>query len=569
MGWFVGILGKNQSLKKKLPSLFSEAAFQTETESFFIAGGGLDSTFHFKNDIDSKSGWIASGIGISTGDAPHLFHQSHWDNSIEYGADYLHKINGHFAVAKWDEHQVELITDQLGMRNIFLHKGDNFIVFSTRLDWIIKLVPKASIAWRNFGSRWLAINQFSSQSFVHKIQRISQGGVGVIKANEVKINHQRWQYKELDTSPEDFKNSLLAFSTIPLKDGRSLSLGLSGGLDSRTLLATLLQVPEQDWVLHTFGEKDHPDLQTAAELNRLFGRTHHIFHEKIPNAQLLEKLIPEYIGQTLFTASPSHLVGFQAYQRLSELNLSVVDGAFGEIARRRFMVSILLRAKKAVVDKDVDSLLPHLKLQKADIFTEDCNMLMLEGFRQDLSEELHAMPDTTEIGLENWLDFFTIRTRVHNTAGPEQARSDAYLLNYMPFLQPELIQQALNLPLHYRKNAKLFRQHIKEVAPELQKSPLIKGSVSYPYWMKDVSSALWMRIKQKLGKHYSSTLQADFLIELEEYVRDIFSSQSAQEFPAYDHQKIEQLITGFYDDKNMAIANELNWCLAFEVFRRL
>jgi hypothetical protein len=570
MGWFIGLTGHNRNLKSKILEIVSEPTLQVNGEDFYVAGGGLENTFYYRSSEQPATGWMAAGIGISTGTNPTLLGIDSWEKALAEGAGYLHSLNGHFAIVKWKPNEIELITDQLGIRNIFVIQDDDYCLFSTRLDWILNLISETEINWQVFGSRWLGINQFSNKSFIRRVERVSQGGTAIIQDGKLHLSQQRWNLSfQVSTDKQDFKQSLLAFSTLPLKEDQRLSLGLSGGLDSRTLFASLLQIPKQQWGLHTFGEPHHPDLKTAEKLNTEFGRTHHIFREHIPEASKLIDLIPDYVGQTMFTAAPSHLIGFQAYAKLQELNLSIVDGAFGEIARRRFMVSVLLRAKKAVMEKDAEALLPYFKLHRADIFQQEITQIMLNGFLEELETELKAMPEVSDIGLENWLDLFTIRTRVHNTAGPEQARSDSLVFNYMPFLQPELIRMAINLPLSERKNARLFRQIIRDSAPALQKTPLVKGAVSYPYWMKDISSALWMRLKKKLGKEHHSSLQADFLLKIEDYVRDLFSSQSAREFSPYDQNKIQDLVTGFYDKENHAFAHELNWALAFEVFRRL
>ncbi|MEX0719785.1 MAG: hypothetical protein WD059_03895 [Balneolaceae bacterium] len=567
MGWFIGVFGQNKSLKNRISAVCQQPLFTAENETFYIAGGGHPQTIHFKNRQESSLGWMASGIGISIEAEPRFLNKNSWGNEISKGTENLHQKNGHFALAKWEQNKLELVTDQLGMRNIFIHQGEGFMLFSTRLDWLMKLVP-TTINWKKFGSRWMAINQFSSDSFVNGIQRLSQGGHAIITPEKVSVTNKRWDYKEQNSSDEQFKQSLFYFTAIALKENRPLSLGLSGGLDSRTLFATLLSQPDADWRLHTFGEENHPDLNTAKALNSSYGRQHYVFHEEIPQASQLINMLPDFIGQTLFTSTPSHLVGFQAYQKIADLNLSVVDGGFGEIARRRFLVSLLLLGKKALLNKNTDGILPFFRLPRADIFTEACNAEMMEGFREELSTEIDAMPEIAETGIENWLDLFSIRTRVPNGAGPEQARSDSHLFNYMPFLQPQLIQQAINLPLTQRKEARLFREIISKEAPELQNVELVKGSVSYPYWMKDLSSAVWMRLKQKAGKNYTSTQQEKFLLVLEEYVRDLFYSSSARNFTEYDQAKVQKLITGFYEDKNTSFAHELSWLLAFEVFRR-
>lgn len=570
MGWFIGITGRNQSLKDSILSFSGSHKMKSETQSFFLVGGGHPDTTHFHEDNAQNSGWIASGTGISRGENLKLYNRFDWNQSIQKGVQHLHQINGHFAVCRWNEHEVELITDQLGIRNIFIHKGDDFVLFSTRFDWIKKLVPDTSVNWENFGSRWLAINQFSTKSFLHDIERLSQGGHAIINAEEaVKTSNKRWNYTKQDVTPEEVKNTLYSFTTLALNEERPLSVGLSGGIDSRTIFAALMKNPDANWLLHTFGEEDHPDMKTAIKLNHYYRRKHQLFLPKMPTAHELEHLIPDYVGQTMLTTPLFDVIPLQSYKQIKELGLAVIDGGLGEIGRRRYLVGLLLKARKALFEKNVDGILPFLINHRADIFTEEVNRLMQSGMKKELTEEIEAMPEINEIGIENWLDLFSIRTRVLNAGGPEQSRSDSEFMSYMPFIQPGFVKQVLSLPAQERKNAKLFRSIIKENAPELQKIPLIKGDYSYPYWMKDIGSSVWMRIKQKLGMNYESSLPVNFLMIMEEYVRDLYGSKSAQEFTGYDHQKIDTLITGFYDEQNPDLAHQLNWWLVFEVFRRL
>ena len=568
MGWFIGISGRNQSLKESVRSLGAEHSFSTGSEGLFLLAGGHQQTTHFQHD-GHASGWTASGTGISTGDNPTLFNQSDWAQAIPKGANHLHQLNGHFAVCRWNKDQVELFTDQFGIRNIFIHRGDDFVLFSTRLDWIKKLIPDTSLNWERFGSRWLAINQFSAGSFMHGIDRLSQGGYAEISSGEVNSSNKRWIFSKQERTPEEVKGSLYKFTALGLNEERPLSIGLSGGIDSRTIFAALMRKPQANWLLHTFGEQDHPDVETAIKLNHYYQRKHHLLSLEMPKEHELEKLIEDYIGQTMLTAVPQNIIALQAYKKIKELNLAVIDGGLGEIGRRRYLVGLLLKAKKALLDKNVQEILPHLSDFKADIFTGEIKRKMQSGMEAELTEELEAMPEINEIGIENWLDLFSIRTRVLNAGGPEQSRSDSHFMSYMPFIQPDFVKKVLSLPADERKNAKLFRSIISENAPKLQKVPLIKGDFSYPYRMKDIGSSVWMRIKKKLGLKYESSLPVDFLMTMEEYVRDLHSSQSAKEFSAYDHEKIDRLITGFYDEKDRTLAHQLNWWLAFETFRRI
>ena len=53
--------------------------------------------------------------------------------------------------------------------------------------------------------------------------------------------------------------------------GKHISLALSGGIDSRTLLAFLLQHKRNDFEVHTWGDENNFDVQIAKRIaNNIF-----------------------------------------------------------------------------------------------------------------------------------------------------------------------------------------------------------------------------------------------------------------------------------------------------------
>ena len=85
------------------------------------------------------------------------------------------------------------------------------------------------------------------------------------------------------------------------------------------------------------------------------------------------------------------------------------------------------------------------------------------------------------IGIDNWIDLFALRTRLPNASAPEQARSDSEFINYMPFIQPAFLKRVFETPVPERKNSKIFHEIIDDNSPMLKHFPLVKDGVIYPF----------------------------------------------------------------------------------------
>ncbi|HYA93538.1 MAG TPA: hypothetical protein VEK32_18770, partial [Thermodesulfobacteriota bacterium] len=75
----------------------------------------------------------------------HSFYTDHSDTEVivhlyeEYGKDFVHKINGMFAVALWDEKQEKfiLIRDRMGVKPIFYTMIGDQIIFGSEIKAIL------------------------------------------------------------------------------------------------------------------------------------------------------------------------------------------------------------------------------------------------------------------------------------------------------------------------------------------------------------------------------------------------------------------------------------------------
>ncbi len=566
MSSFIGVTGKKAAFQEKIKNLLPTPGFSFEHQSLFICADVHPQTTFFHQNSDEQFGWIVCGIGISSGEQNRVLQQKDWTSAFQSGIDVQTELNGHFAIAKWDRNQIELTTDQIGMRNIFIHRGKDFTLFSTRLDWLIHLIPDTPINWHTFGSNWLAINPFSSGCIIKSIDRLAQGGKASITPSEYSFSNTRWQPS--GHSEFNFEETLTNITSAALSTFNKTSLGLSGGLDSRVLFATLLANKSDIWDLYTFDNSGHPDTEIAKKLIAPFGRNHKVIPTSIPDPDELISDLKELSLRSQFTTSIAELPVISGYRSLSQEGLYTLDGAFGEIGRRRYLRGLELREKNNLAQWSSHHLHPYFKSAKADIFSQDVLQQMETGFFEEFDREVKAMPSVDEFGISNWLDLFTIRTRAQNLYGSKQGVIDETLFHFMPFLQPSVLNALLLTPAKERNNAKLFRSIIQQNASQLTKLPLVKGDESYPYWMKDISAMVWMKTKQKLSVNFNDESLINMVFSLEEFVRDTFSSQNFRKYEAYDLTKIDSLINQFYDEGDLSLTTNLSWFISFEVFRQ-
>lgn len=573
MGWITGLAGIfSETELQKTKSLHSSSFYSFQTGNFYVAAGGIPETILGSISETDSSGWVVSGLGIKYENGVASFmNKNNWEMELSNKNFSQYKLNGHFAAVRRNENQVELFTDQLGIRKIYLAKINNCFAFSTRLDWLLKQIKNVTIDWEEFGSRWLLYNQISIKSFVKSVEILSQGGRAIINFDSLSLNvsNRPW-HPDLVPSTNHTKNyisTLSDFTICGIENEKKLSLALSGGIDSRILLALLISSKSDNWGVHSFNFINHPDTKIAAEISKKLNLEHFFWEPSIPPADKIISLLSEYVGETALAAPVSKYLLLQFYSELNNQNKIVIDGAYGELARRRFLNSFLVKGKDAIYNNEVEKIIPLLKYSHSNIFKDDYVRLMQIGIRKQLNEVFNSMPSVKDFGIENWLDLFALRNRfVHSAV--EQSRSDKSLVNYMPFGQPSFIKKVFETPVKERNNSKLFYKIIKDFSPTLAHIPFVKGDTTYPFGLGSITTSIWVKLKAKLGFSYKDDFLLKFLGTLSEYSQDTINSQDFISCEYYDHNKVKEIVEGYYRRNNFSLANDLNWWLTFELWRR-
>ncbi len=574
MSWMLGWLSDNLPVDaaQVLSSGHPEALFKASNSHLCILAGGMARTLcHGSNPPQARpsgAGWLVCGLGIrKIDDHCSFLSESDWQSllSSEYVSDFR-AIDGHFIACRWAEEKVELFSDQLGLRTLYVAQADEGVFFSTRIDWLSELVKGASVDFRQLGPRWMSFNQFSYQSGLHGVQRLGPGGYGILTARSVQLRSEPWLPANTnDANESTFLSHLQALTNPELQADERISLGLSGGLDSRTLLAVLLN-RKAAFDAHIFGGQSDPDVRTAITIARDEQLRTVLFDDPVPDTDACVRLLQEYAAQAHLCEPVTSIVRLRYYDRIRKQNKLMMDGGFGELLRRQYLNRLLYRGRAALKTLDPGAIAPFLSVDRGRIFTDETWKMMEEGVALQLEGVLEDMPPMEELGEGNFLDILAIRTRVPNWGSPEQARLDSTVLNYMPFVQPSLLNLAFSLPVSRRANGRIFRRLINSVHPSLSRYPLSKAGTTYPFKLNTVEAWAWTKVKSRLGRPYQDTLRHRVLERVKPFVLDTLDSSDVRTYGAYDREYVSSMVREYYSG-NLQRANTVDWWLTFELWR--
>ena len=567
MSWLFGAVNVPTSVLNEARGLIHQTPLllvEDVSSGFCIAAGGLGATCPHSPLSTKDSGWVVSGIGIRSGlKECHVYNTSDWNEALKVHELDRTTIQGHFVIVRWDGQGVHCYTDTLGVRTLYFSRVDNGVVFSTRLDWLAKLTRAQEIDYRVFGSQWLTFNQLSDDCLLYDLERLPAGGyLYANRTGYTRTSSSPWSPSWKEARVEEFISTLQAFAAPRFPESMQTTLGLSGGLDSRLLLAAS-QNPLP--AVHTFGPASLPDVQIASAIAGDLSLNHRIIYEPVPDEAECLRLLNEQVIQNNAITSASACLGLRYFGLLNDAGLAMIDGGFGEIARRQFLNRLLIRGKNYLEKEDFEAAFPLLYTPRPSLFNLGTQRAMREGALDQFINRWHSLPHHSEIGFANKLDLFSIRTRLPNFFGFEQNRLDGYVLNYMPFAQIPVLETTLGLPIPKRKNGRLFRALIRKMHRSLTRYPLAKGSARVAFNMNPLISSGLLKLQKKVSPKQDPQ-QHLFLQRIQSFALERLHSRDVREYEAYDFQVIKERVTAYYRGQTQHAAF-VDWWLAFDVWR--
>ena len=501
-------------------------------------------------------------------------------------ADYLQNLQGHYVIATWDlnAQSISFTLDPLGIRPIYIYKKENHgnknvgakadpkkqvIYFSTRLDWLSKVMENPMLNISALGSFWYNINQITGSPFLEDVIAPDGGTQTTINVYGIRTEHlQKLNYKHTFNDAHFIKE--LQQISNP-KTHLTNSISLSGGLDSRVILA--LRAAEDmgneaaKIGTHSFGEKGDRDVHIARKISHLIDTNHREFGIEPLTFKNDARQIIDFVAQTQGTALCSESFLGDIMTRLNAEDLFITDGGFGEIHRRQFL------EKLTFFKNDINKIQPKdladaLSREGASIFCPSFENQLRAQRKQGIWQKWQKACRLAENDIGKAADLFSLSTRVKNISRMNQGWFDAQITNYMPFIQPSVLESTLLIDTDLKKNVKLFKSIIRKHS-DLHKIPLAKEGITYPFFLPSIIQKLLLKAQSYIRIRTTSEIgyQARFLNKNRDYVLDRLHAQQTRENEIYHYDHIYHTISSYYAGEYSNAQFVLAW-LTFDIFNK-
>jgi len=573
MSSLIGYIGKpSATITQKFASVSSKFQFVYQKGLLtLLADASLPTTLH--SAPSTSKNWVVVGTGLFTSPNDSRFMTAKdWEQLLdtENPLPRLLQQDGHFLLLSWDDNKMTVYTDATGLKSLYYFRIPGGILFSDSHDFLVRTV-KPGLNLSEFGSHWLLFNKISDKSIFSNVKRLVGGNsitITIEKSSHITETGFQWipSLTKTSWSNNEYYQTLDSLVSVTSSDKKK-SLSLSGGMDSRVLLALMLKDPRQQIHTHTFGESDASDYRIARKLADTFH--FHIDHHFSGLTSIDQALshIRAYTNLTQVNNPASAFLQFQNYYLLDSTNYFIIDGGFGEIWRREFFVKLFLTGESAIQKRSLKDILPALRLHRADIFNGDAVKEMECGIASELNNLFDYLPSLSDVTFEDWLDIFAIKTRLLNYYANEQSVLDSIIQNVMPFASLKLLNNLCSIPVSKRKNGKLFREIIRMSKPELAEFRLAKNDLTVSFSASTLQLRILKKLSRFLKKSGGKRDAPKLLTLLKPYILDTLESADFKQYPYYNTDAIRDMADRFYET-GTDYADELDWWLAFEVFRQ-
>lgn len=465
--------------------------------------------------------------------------------------------------------EVIIQNDPLGISTLYYRETERGIWFCSNpliLGEISEI--RASIDFAALGQYWLLTNPFGNVVPLSGVSKLGPGTKLKVTRTGITLQESPWTPNVNDSNSgtfDAFCDDAIS-SMTNLAGGRKISVGLSGGLDSRVLLALLMK-SGASFQCHVHGPEDEPDVIISKAVAETARAEHHYIDDSNPEGPLIIDYIKRYSGASFGCRVAWDAATLRVFEQLAEQNVVLIDGGYGEICRRHLMNRIWYSpvGRMALYRNDISRILPFMMAPKPSIFTAEIHKLMQRDLHSSLEQAWLRMRSLKLPAMEDTLDLFVMHHRMHHLAGPVQRLLDETLPGTMPLADPAALQNVFTMPIHQRRRSRMFREIIHRFAPELEKHPLAQGTATVPYHYGFVRNKLASRLSKRSGPGASKA--GELLHQQKDWVNRLVHSSSAKDSGIYDMKELQKRCDEFYSG-NTAHAAWLDQWLSFECFRR-
>jgi asparagine synthase (glutamine-hydrolysing) len=525
------------------------------TEQPFSAEGvhiWLDGEFYNRDHLCGAG----DAAGISDAELLGRLYREHRDWS------FLREIDGIFSAVIYDSTRmrIHLIDDRYGMRHLYWTRYRGGLAWSSEVKAVLALPGYVPRIDRFSIDQYFALGHLlEDRTWLEGVKLMASGSVLTFDLREEALSEERyWWWDRIvpregpldeDALLEEFVELLLQAVERRSRPGERVGIALSGGMDSRTLLAAM---PQREYPIHavTFGLPGCVDSRIAARLAKIKGAHHHLVPVTGEN-WLAGRL--EGIWWTDGQANLITLHGIESLKYMRELFDIEFNGFAGDI------------------------------VSGGAVLTSDA--LLNTGNRELIARRMGCAPDLLA-GFDKYVDlrkpdFYFLQNKARRDVYNGGAMSRTHIEYRVPQLDNRLVEFLYSLPDHLRRDHLLLARMLRSTFPKyVRYVPYQKTGVplGWPEYAKEAVRNI-RRVRGRLGREMrrlgaSSAYSIDYT-DYPTWIRQeparsfcsaLLSDPSALYREFFDREKVTGVLERHLRGENLI--NELSRYLTLEIWLR-
>jgi asparagine synthase (glutamine-hydrolysing) len=403
----------------------------------------------------------------------------------------LRRINGSFLAAIYDhkKNAFFLINDRFGSKKLFYSFEKDCLYFSPKISPLMSLLSKKKIRKDALVDFLIFGYYLGDKTFDENIFQLPPGSILEASAQGVTVKPY-WTYPLNDSGDSREKDLQLDELGVRwqnavdsrIKENEKIIVEISGGLDSRAILAAaLLMTSKENILLYTFGDEKSYDCEIGKNIAKTFGIQHvYLPAVKKDFADQYEKSFHDVEG--MIDATPYFSI--QIDQSLRKCGTRIFNGFMGgEIMGPLIFSKIdnLDLSANGEYGKAKEMLFNHHRMNDIQTITSLFNKSWLKE-TTILSSFEKSVEDLKFISTKEFPNYCA-KWLYMNEADKYTAfcnfRYDTVFEYVKPFLDNDLIDFMMQAPVEFRKEKKLYKKMLMKKYPDLFRLPT-KNNLGLP-----------------------------------------------------------------------------------------
>ncbi len=439
---------------------------------------------------------IKDKFSFESEDFEHLILDAYKQNKLDL---VLNKIDGIFQLFIYDRKnkKINLISDRRGVWFIYYYLKDDKFIFGSEVKNILMFKDIDLTIDPDAFQFFMDIGYFpADKTWFDNIKLIKPSTILEYDLDKKQLSQRYyWTYSEIkqqDISFEDAVNKLadlLPKSVIKRYDqADTITVPLSGGLDSRMILASLDKFNiKANYNIYTMGEKGAIDIKIAKKLTKKVKQKHKVISLDKDDLLVTRK---ENIWQRDGLYSIKHMHGANNSKLMNpDITVLYSGGIGGEVYGNVY---------RPKFDEDYGQI-PNINMYK--------HIYLRNVEKMNIDMEYYNTPHFHPFMIDNTLRKFTF-VGVQNT--------NSYYYVNIPFIDNDLLEFIFSIPDIYRKDYKLYLAALKKAFPGFYNEiPYHSGGYKSVGKNEKPKLSLVQKIKNKLGIN-----PTNYFFDYDNYVRN-------------------------------------------------